>query len=66
MALKTLDVMKTARVGIENGTIKPLLNNVSEGIIFVNIKVVSHINHIKSMLGDSWRGAWRGFFKANQ
>ena len=54
MALyKTLDVMKTARVGIENGTINPLLNNVSEGIIFVNKhKVVSHINHIaESMLG---------------
>jgi len=54
MALyKTLDVLKTARVNIENSTVKPLLNNVSEGIIFVNKhKVVSHINHVaESMLG---------------
>ncbi len=54
MALyKALDVLKTAKVGIENGTVKPILNNVSEGIIFVNKhKVVSHINHIaESMLG---------------
>ncbi len=54
MALyKTLDVLKTARVNMENGTIKPILNNVSEGIIFVNKhKVVSHINHVaESMLG---------------
>ena len=54
MALyKTLDVLKTARVNIENSTIKPILNNVSEGIIFINKhKVVSHINHVaESMLG---------------
>ena len=54
MALyKTLDVLKTARVNIENSTTKPILNNVSEGIIFINKhKVVSHINHVaETMLG---------------
>ena len=45
--------MKSAKANMEASTIKPLLNNVSEGIIFVNkYKVVSHINHVaESMLG---------------
>ena len=51
---KAFDVMKTARVGMEHSTVKYILDNVSEGIIFIDKhKVVTHVNHVaEKMLGQ--------------
>lgn len=48
--LKTIDTMKTAKASLESNSIKPLTNNVSEGVVFLNkYKVVLHINHIAEL-----------------
>ena len=44
---KSLENMKTARIVLEMSTIKPLINAITEGVLFVNKeKVVTHINHV--------------------
>ncbi|RAP34267.1 hypothetical protein DID80_07470 [Candidatus Marinamargulisbacteria bacterium SCGC AAA071-K20] len=48
---KAFDNMKTARISLELDTSRTLLNNISEGVMFVDShKVVSYVNHVAEQM----------------
>lgn len=48
---KLFDNMKTGRITLEMDTSKTLMNNISEGVLFVdNHKVVTYINHVAEQM----------------
>ena len=48
---RSFDTMKTDRISIEMSSIKQLLNQIKEGVLFINNEnVVTHINHVGEQL----------------